>query len=262
MNNRLQGKVAIITGAARGTGAAIARRFVKEGAKVCVADIEDDVGRRLADELGENAMYQHADVSKAADWAALVEEVVNRFGTVQVLVNNAALLDISLLDDVKEETVVRLFRVNQLGPILGIQAVVPQMRREGFGSIVNIGSIDGVVGQDIGLLAYGSTKFALRGITRIAAMELGRDAIRVNCINPDSGNIAMSKPFLPPDLDPDEAMREHVQQILQPPRWVKGFHRYSEISAMALFLASDESSGSTGGDFAVDGGYTVGRRYR
>jgi len=261
MTGRLEGKVAIVTGAAQGTGAMIVRRFLHEGARVCLADVQQEKGRQLVAELGSNAIYQQTDVSSVGDWAGLVERVVQQWGAIHVLVNNAAVLDICPLDDLQESTLTRLFRINQLGPILGIQAVAAAMRKAGYGSIVNIGSTDGVSAQDIGLIGYGATKWALRGITRMAAMELGRDAIRVNCINPDSGNIEMSRPFLPPELDADEAMRKHVEQILRPPPWAEGFHRYEEIAAMALFLASDEGSGCSGGDYAVDGGYTAGRRY-
>lgn len=259
---RLSGKSAIITGAAQGTGAAIAHRFVEEGARVCLLDVREDGVAKLAEELGDAAISFPADVASAEDWQSAVELARAKFGEVNILVNNAALLDISLIEDLQEDVLTRLFRVNQLGPTLGIRAVLPAMKSAGYGSIVNIGSTDGVCAQDIGLVAYGATKFALRGITRMAAMELGRYAIRVNCVNPDSGNIEMSRPFLPPELDADEAMRQHVEQILHPPPWASGFHRFNEIAAMVCFLASDESSGCTGGDFPVDGGYTAGRRYR
>ena len=262
MAGRLQDKVAIITGGARGTGAAIARLFVAEGARVAIADLREEQGLALAAELGDAALFQRCDVACREDWTALVGAVRERLGEPAVLVNNAALLDIASIDEVTEASLERLFRVNQLGPVLGIQAVLPSMRALGYGSIVNIGSTDGVLAQDMGLIAYASTKFALRGITRTAAMELGRDAIRVNCLIPDSGNIEMSSPFLPPGMDHDEMMRQHVEQILKPPPWAQGFHRYEEIARMTLFLASDESSGCTGGDFPVDGGYTAGRRFR
>ncbi len=262
MAGRLEGKVAIVTGGARGTGAAIARIFVDEGARVVLADLRREQGEALAASLGRAVLFVECDVSRREHWQRLVQRTGEAFGPPAVLVNNAALLDMALLDAVTEETLTRLFRVNQLGPVLGIQAVLPSMRALGYGSIVNIGSTDGVLGSDMGLVAYGTTKFALRGITRIAAIELGRDAIRVNCIIPDSGNIEMSAPFLPPGADHDELMRQHVEQILKPPPWATGFHRYEEIARMALFLASDESSGCTGGDFPVDGGYIAGRRSR
>lgn len=262
MNRRLQGKVAIVTGAARGTGEAIARLFVQEGARVAIADVRIEQGELLAAELGEAAIFVACDVSRREHWDELMARVRTRFGDPAVLVNNAALLDVSPIDEVTEETLTRLFRVNQLGPVLGIQSVLPGMRVQGYGSIVNIGSTDGVLGQDMGLIAYGSTKFALRGITRISAMELGRDAIRVNCIIPDSGNIEMSAPFLPAGADHDAMMRQHVEQILRPPPWATGFHRFEEIARMALFLASDESAGCTGADFPVDGGYISGRRFK
>jgi len=261
MSSSLQGKVAIVTGAARGTGEAIARLFIEQGACVAIADLRVEQGEALATALGERAIFVECDVSQKAHWDALIERTSAVFGHASVLVNNAALLDVSPLAAVSEQTMTRLFRVNQLGPVLGIQAVLPGMRTLGYGSVINIGSTDGVLGQDMGLIAYGSTKFALRGITRISAMELGRHAIRVNCIVPDSGNIEMSAPFLPPGMDHDAMMRQHVEQILRPPPWASGFHRFSEIAQMALFLASDASSGCTGGDFPVDGGYTAGRRF-
>jgi len=262
MSGRLEGKVAIVTGAARGTGAAIARLFVQEGARVAIVDVRAEQGLALAAELGDSAMFVDCDVSRRADWRELMTRVQAGFGAPAVLVNNAAVLDVNPIDEVTEETLTRLFRVNQMGPVLGIQSVLPGMRALGYGSIVNIGSTDGVLGQDMGLVAYGSTKFALRGITRIAAMELGRYAIRVNCVIPDSGNIEMSAPFLPEGMDHDEMMRQHVEQILRPPPWARGFHRFEEIARMTLFLASDESSGCTGADFAVDGGYISGRRFK
>lgn len=262
MAGRLQGKVAIVTGGARGTGAAIARVFVDEGARVVLADLRREQGEAQATTLGPGALFVECDVSRRDHWERLLQRTDEAFGPPAVLVNNAALLDVGPLDGVSEETLTLLFRVNQLGPVLGIQAVLPAMRALGYGSIVNIGSTDGVLGSDMGLVAYGTTKFALRGLTRIAAIELGREAIRVNCIIPDSGNIEMSAPFLPPGADHDELMRRHVEQILKPPPWAKGFHRYEEIARMALFLASDEASGCTGGDFPVDGGYIAGRRSR
>lgn len=259
---RLDNRVAMITGAARGTGAAIARRFVEEGARVCLLDVREEALDKLSGELGDAAVCVRADVSNSGDWQRGIDRALSEFDALHILVNNAALLDMTLLEDLQEETFHHLFRVNQLGPVLGMQAVIPAMKRAGHGSIVNIGSTDGVSAQDMGLVAYGSTKFALRGITRMAALELGRYSIRVNCVNPDSGNIDMSRPFLPSDLDPNEAMREHVEQILKPPPWVTGFNRYAEIAAMVCFLASDESTGCTGGDFPVDGGYVAGRRFR
>lgn len=261
MQGRLQGKVAIVTGGARGTGAEIARQFVAEGARVGIADIRVDQGSALAAELGEAAIFVRCDVSDREDWVQLLGHVRAVHGEPSVLVNNAAVLDMQPLERVSEEDMTRLFRINQLAPVLGIQTVLPSMRTLGHGSVINIGSTDGVVGSDMGLIAYGSTKFALRGITRIAALELGRHAIRVNCIIPDSGNIEMSSPFLPAGEDHDEMMRRHVEQILKPPPWVHGFNRLQEIARMAVFLASDESSGCTGGDFPVDGGYIAGRRF-
>lgn len=256
---RLQGKVAIITGAARGIGEATARLFAAEGARLVLVDQRAEQGAALAQALGECAVFVAADVSLESDWQRIVDAAHAHFGPVTVLVNNAALLSITPLMDTRRELLERLFAVNQLGPLLGIQAVVPDMRAEGVGSIINIGSSDAISAQDIGLVAYGATKWALRGITRMAAMELGRHGIRVNCVHPDGGNPAMSAPFLPEGTDPEQAMNTHLHQILQPPRGRAPGDRMRDVAYMNVFLASDESAACTAGDYPVDGGYTAGR---
>jgi 3alpha(or 20beta)-hydroxysteroid dehydrogenase len=252
---RLRDTIAIITGGARGTGARTARRFIDEGARVVVADILDDQGEALCAVLGANARYCRTDVTSERDWAQLVRFTEREFGVPTVLVNNAAILHMAPLHAITVEQFDRLYRVNQLGPVLGIAAVAPGMRAAGGGSIVNVGSSDGMMGQDLGLLAYGSTKWALRGITRMAALELARDGIRVNTVAPDGGNPQMSAEFMPPGIDPERAMRDHTAQILKPP---PGVERMDEVANMIAFLASGESSGCTGGDYTVDGGLTAG----
>lgn len=252
---RLSNITAIITGAARGTGARTARRFVAEGARVVLADILDEQGRALCEELGDAARYCRADVSSPDDWQRLVAFATREFGEVTVLVNNAAVLHMAPLHATTVEQFERLFRINQLGPFLGIAAVAPGMRAAGGGSIVNVGSTDGMMGQDLGLLAYGSTKWGLRGITRMAAMELARDGIRVNTVAPDGGNPQMSAEFMPEGIDPAYAMNMHTAQILKPPA---GVERMDEVANMIVFLASAESSGCTGADYTVDGGLTAG----
>lgn len=259
---RLEGKVAIITGGARGIGAETARLFVAHGACVVLADLLEDSGRSLANELGPRAAFCRADVAEDSDWRFLVDFTRRTFGPVGVLVNNAAVLAVASLADTEAALMERLFRVNQLGPLLGIRAVMTDMVAARKGSIVNVGSVDGLLAQDIGLVAYGATKWALRGITKMAALELGRFGVRVNCVHPDGGNPEMSAPFLPAGTDPERAMEDHVHQILAPPAGQPRGQRIRDVAYMNLFLASDESAGSTGADYPVDGGYSAGRRFR
>jgi 3alpha(or 20beta)-hydroxysteroid dehydrogenase len=257
---RVAGKVAIVTGGARGVGAETVRLLVHHGAHVVIADVLEEQGRALAGELGADALFCRADVGVAADWERLVA-AAHRFGPVSILVNNAAILKMATLADTDTAMFEVLFRVNQLGPLLGIKAVMADMIQAGCGSIVNVGSVDGLTGQDLGLSAYGATKWALRGITKMAAFELGRHGVRVNCVHPDGGNPDMSAEFLPADMNPAEAMAGHVHQMLEPPRGLPRGNRMRDIAHMILFLASDESAGCTAGDYPVDGGYSAGRRF-
>lgn len=257
---RIEGKVALVTGAARGTGSEIARVLADKGAHVVLCDVLFEELSKVAAEIGPQARACRADVSSASDWQAAVE-AAHEFGPVSILVNNAAMLQMAKLQDTSADTFERIFRVNQLGPFLGMQAVLPDMLAMGGGSIVNIGSVDGLTAQDMGLTAYGASKWGLRGLTKAAALELGRYGIRVNCVHPDGGNPAMSAPFLPAGWAPDEAMAAHVHQILEPARGVPRNNRMREVANMVLFLASDEAAGCTGGDFPVDGGHSAGRRH-
>ena len=179
----LDGKVAIITGAARGQGAAAARVFVDEGARVVIADVLDDAGKQLADELGENAYYRHLDVSSEDEWASVVDEAVQTFGAVNILVNNAGVLHFSSVEDTTLADYERVVRINQFGCFLGMRAVVKPMRTAGGGSIVNLSSVEGLAGMPF-TVAYAASKFAIRGMTKVAALELGRDNIRVNSVHP------------------------------------------------------------------------------
>lgn len=259
-NARLAGKVAIITGAARGVGAVTARLFVDHGARVLLLDLLEEEGAALASELGEGARFLRADVGSEGDWERAVAAAHDAFGPVSVLVNNAGLLALARLAQTDTALMERLFRVNQLGPVLGMRAVMQDMITLSCGSIINVGSVDSITAQDIGLTAYSASKWALRGITKTAALELGRHGVRVNCVHSDGGNPAMSAPFLPAGTDPVQAMNEHLHQILEPPRGQPRGNRMWDIACMNLFLASDESSGCTGADHLVDGGYTAGRR--
>lgn len=249
MSGRLEGKVAIVTGGSRGTGEATARRFVREGASVVLADILDEQGRKLAAELGDRSLYVHLDVTSEAEWARCLDETLARFGKLDILVNNAAVLHIAPLEETALADWDRLVRVNQTGPFLGIKTVSKALRAAGGGSIVNVSSIDGLEGMSY-VAAYASTKWALRGLTKCAALELGRDGIRVNTVCPAGGSEEMAAPWRPPGSKDTSGYMDG--------RPIPRRGTVEEIAAMILFLASDESSFCTGGDFPVDGGHSCG----
>lgn len=249
MTNRLQGKIAIITGASRGTGEATARRFVAEGARVVLADVLEEAGQKLSTELGDAALFVAVDVTSEADWARCVEATQQHFGALHVLVNNAAILHIAPLEQTSLEQWQRVTNVNQTGAFLGIKSVAPVMRAGGGGSIVNISSIDGLEGMSF-VSAYAATKWALRGLTKCAALELGRDNIRVNAVCPAGGSEEMSAPWRRPGSQ-DESGYMAKRPIAR-----RG--TVDEIASMILYLASDESSFCTGGDYPVDGGHSCG----
>jgi len=253
---RLEDKVAIVTGAARGTGAATARRFVCEGARVLLMDVNDDAGKRTAEELGAPAVYVHGDVASEEDWRRAVDTAVDRFGGLDVLVNNAGLLHLAALEDTGPEVLERLFRVNQLGPFLGIRAAIAPLRARGGGSIVNVSSVDGLSAKN-GVAAYASTKWAVRGLTKVAALELGRHGIRVNAVCPEVGSFEMLKPFMPEGLT-WEAFVAYSHRVLPYQRKRSNEDLLEDIVHMILFLASDESRSCTGGDFPVESGHTAG----
>jgi 3alpha(or 20beta)-hydroxysteroid dehydrogenase len=247
----LSGKRALVTGAARGIGEAIARRYVAEGATVLLVDVLDDLGTAVASSLGPAATYRHLDVGSPADWAAAAAEVPAVLGGLDVLVNNAAILKVGPLLDIPPADYLELVRVNQLGVLLGIQAAVPLLRAAGGGSIVNVASVDGMKGM-AGAGAYGSTKWAVRGLTKSAALELGRDRIRVNVINPGGVETAMTAPANLEGMD--VAARDRVLAT-----WALGrMSQPDELGALAVFLASDDSAFCTGADFTIDGGQTAG----
>lgn len=257
MANRLEGKTALVTGAARGTGEAIARLFADEGARVMLSDVRDEAGRAIAGEIGDAATYRRLDVRREDEWAAAVEALMADFGRLDILVNNAALLIIKSMLDTTPEELLRLVEVNQLGPYLGIRAVTRPMRDAGGGSIVNVCSTDGVKGMN-GVSAYASTKWALRGITKSAAMELARDGIRVNAVCPEAGNFEMSAPFLPAGVEPRAAAEGNLERLLRPPPDYGMEDHVLDVARTVLFLASDECPTATAADFIVDGGMTAG----
>ena len=199
--SRLADKVAIVTGAARGTGEQTARLFVDEGAKVVIADVLEEEGRKTAESLGDAACFVRLDVTDAESWRDCVAQAVEAFGAPTVLVNNAGLLHIEALLEIDPSKYEQLWRVNQLGPFLGMQAVAREMEAAGGGSIVNVSSVDGLSAKN-GLGAYVPTKWGLRGLTRVAALELGQRGIRVNAVCPEAGGPGMRREFMPAEIDP------------------------------------------------------------
>jgi 3alpha(or 20beta)-hydroxysteroid dehydrogenase len=247
---RLAGKVAIVTGGARGIGAATCRLFVEEGACVLIADV-DRSGEALAGSLGESAAFVRADVTSEADWKACVDAAVARWAGIDVLVNNAAMFVFGDLLDTSKDTFERVLSVNLTGAFLGIRSVVPVMKKRGGGSIVNVSSNAGLAGGN-GFGAYASSKFGLRGLTKVAAFELGRDGIRVNTVHPGSTNTPMTNP-----KDKSVELLNEGRQHLALPRIATA----EEIARMILFVASDDCSFSTGAEFVSDGGAAAGRYY-
>lgn len=257
---RLDGKRALVTGASRGTGAATARLFALEGARVVLADVNDEAGTALAQELGPAARYVHLDVAHEGEWSRAVALAVEAFGGLDVLVNNAAVLHLAALEDTTVEAFERVVRVNQLGTFLGIRSVVAPMRAAGRGSIVNVSSVDGLAGKN-GVAAYASTKWAVRGLTRVAAIELGRYGIRVNAVCPEAGSAEMLQPYLPPGVDLERILARQ-QPLLATQQGRSVADRVADVARAIAFLASDDAASCTGIDFAVDGGNTAGRVVR
>ena len=254
---RLQDKVVLITGAAQGTGEATARLAVNEGARVVVADIQSEKAATVAKSLGDGALGCELDVTSEESWRAAVQAAIDDFGRLDGLVNNAGILYMGPVETTPLEVMERVINVNQIGPMLGTKSVIGAMREAGGGSIVNVASIEALAGMN-SVSTYTSTKWALRGFTKSAAIELGQDGIRVNCVCPSGGNPDISKPFL------DQVDVKRYLQHLPPPILYDGERPLrvgvDEIASVILFLLSEESRGCTGGDFAVDAGWTAGHK--
>ena len=242
---RLDGKVAIVTGGSQGQGAGIVRAFVAEGARTLIADIAEDEGQALADELGADAHFVRHDVSDAASWAAVVEATAARLGPVSILANNAGILRFGDIERQGVDEVELLWRVNQLGCFLGMQAVTRTMRKAGGGSIINASSVEGLAGM-AGCTAYAATKWAIRGMTKCAAMELGPKGIRVNSVHPGMIDTPMTRVH-----GGDAAMEFGASKV--PLRRVG---HPEDVAPLYVFLGSDESSYINGAEIAVDGGVT------
>lgn len=251
---RLTGRVALITGGARGMGKAHARHFVAEGARVVVGDVLDERGQAVAARLGPGACrYVHHDVTSETDWAGAVRATLDTFGHLDVLVNNAGILRHASITDMPLADFRQVIDVNLIGCWLGIKQVVAPMTAAGGGSIVNVSSIEGFVGA-AGLSAYSASKFAVRGVTKAAAQELGQFGIRVNSVHPGAVMTSMAagaaQAFA--DVDPTAFLKAlPIARFAEP----------VEISRLVAFLASDESSYATGTEFVADGGLLSGPGY-
>jgi 3alpha(or 20beta)-hydroxysteroid dehydrogenase len=246
--SRLTGKIAIITGASQGMGMAHARAFVEHGAKVILGDLNEKAGKALADELGAGAIFVKQDVSRAEDWKAVLQKGEERFGTVNVLVNNAGILGtLAATTELPEAEFLRVCAVNQTGVFLGMQTVLPGMIKGGGGSIVNISSIAGLVAiYGAPNLAYVASKFAVRGMTKQVAVEYGDKNIRVNSVHPGYIKTPMMVAAT------DEGGGEALKQIP-----LRRMADASEVSNLVVFLASDESAFITGTEHVIDGGMTA-----
>ncbi|MEU6419634.1 glucose 1-dehydrogenase [Streptomyces spiralis] len=245
MSGRLEGKVALITGGAMGMGAAHARAFVAEGAQVVIADLADEEGAALAKDLGDSGHFVHLDVTDPAQWDTAVAETIERFGRLNVLVNNAGIFTTGLLEEYSLQTWDKTIAVNLTSAFLGLKAAVSALADSAPSSVVNISSSAGLQGHP-GFHGYSASKWGLRGLTRSAALELADRTIRVNSVHP--GGIAT--PLL-------KAIREIDESDLEGST-LKRLARPEEITGILIYLASDESSFVTGAEFAIDGGITAG----
>lgn len=238
---RVSGKIALISGGARGMGASHARLLVQEGAKVVIGDILDEPGRALASELGDAARYVHLDVTDYAQWEAAVKTAVDEFGGLDIVVNNAGIANFGPIEEYTLEAWDTIIAINLTGVFYGIKAAIPALKKSKAGSIINVSSTAGLQGYEA-LPGYNAAKFGVRGLTKNAALDLGRYNIRVNSVHPGVIRTPMT--------DDLETPQNHV-----------ALHRVGEpieLSNLILFLASDESSFSTGAEFVADGGETAG----
>jgi 3alpha(or 20beta)-hydroxysteroid dehydrogenase len=245
---RLDGKVAIITGASRGMGESHAREFVKQGARVVLTDVKEQAGQALAAELGSNALFVTQDVSQASEWTRVVAEAEKAFGPVTVLVNNAGILGtVSETVNLSEEDYLKVIAVNQHAIFLGMKAVIPSMQKAGGGSIVNISSNAGIVCvYGTPNMGYAASKWAVRGMSKMVAVEYGPQNIRCNSVHPGYTMTPMMVEATD-EVGGDALSMIPLRRISDP----------IEVSHLVVFLASDEASFVTGAEYVVDGGMTA-----
>lgn len=246
---RLEGKIAIITGAAQGMGAEHARRFVAEGAKVVFTDINVDGGKALEAELGDNSLFVRQDVASEADWMSVVSQAEKRFGAVNVLVSNAGIIGPAKpAAELDEADFLKVIAINQTAVFLGIKHTIPSMLKAGGGSIVSISSISGIVAiYGTPNVAYAASKFAVRGITKQVAIEYGKQGIRANSVHPGY----VRTPMMTAALD-DEQIKIASGSVP-----IGRVGEVGDVSNLVVFLASDESSFVTGAEHIIDGGLTA-----
>lgn len=238
---RVDGKVAVISGGARGMGAAHARALVAEGAKVVIGDVLDDQGSKLADELGDAVRFVHLDVAQSDQWRTAVSATLDAFGRLDVLVNNAGIARYQTIENFDVKQWQQVLDVNLTGTFLGMHAAVEPMKTAGGGSIINISSVEGTRGSPA-LYGYVASKWGVRGLAKAAALELAPHNIRVNTVLPGLIRTRMTVAI------PDDSLQIPLGRAAKP----------AEVATTVLFLASDESSYMTGADLVVDGGLTVG----
>ncbi|WP_033324790.1 SDR family oxidoreductase [Streptomyces yerevanensis] len=238
---RFDGKVAIVTGGARGMGASQARGLAAEGARVAVCDLLDDEGKALAEEL-PHAQYCHLDVTDEGAWQSVVRTVENTLGPADVLVNNAGIIHFGGVEEQSPEHFRRILDVNLVGAFLGMHTVLPGMRARGHGAVVNISSAAGLMGFADGI-GYVASKWGVRGMTKAAALDMAGSGVRINSVHPGVIRTPMGE-----SASPELFARQPVPRIGEP----------EEVTRMVLFLASDDASYTTGGEFLVDGGQTIG----
>ncbi|NRB39710.1 MAG: glucose 1-dehydrogenase [Pseudomonadales bacterium] len=245
--SRLNGKTAIITGAAQGMGAMTARVFIEQGANVVIADILEEKGQALADELGEKARFVKLDITDPEQWEAAVA-VAEAMGPLNILVNNAGILVFKPIIEQSMEDFNKVLNINLTGCYNGIRAVIEPMKRAGSGSIVNISSIDGLQAKN-SLSAYAASKWGMRGLTKSAAIELGHHKIRVNTVHPGGIDTNMHSTNGEANEEANAFYKNHALPRVGLP---------VEVANMSAFLASDDASYSTGSEFCVDGGWNAG----
>ncbi|WP_374286410.1 SDR family NAD(P)-dependent oxidoreductase [Lactococcus sp.] len=242
---KLAGKVALITGASMGMGKGHAETFIAEGATVYLADINDEKGLATATELGDKAHFVHLDVTNEEDWQNAMDTIESKDGVLDILVNNAGISVFLPLSAMTKDQYMKSIEINQLSVFLGMKYALPLLEKSKAASIINISSIEGFHGS-VGGYAYVSSKFAVRGLTRSAALELAGKNIRVNSVHPG----AVETPMV---LEATGAQKEAIEQF-KTTIPMKRMAKPAEVSKLVLFLASDDSSYSTGAEFIVDGG--------